>query len=163
MANPNRLKQGTAAGAILVTVITGFEGVRQNAYPDPATGGPPWTICMGETQGVRHGMHKTLAECKVMLANRLPQYTRPVAVCLKVPVTDKRFIALVSLAWNIGPGKVCSSTVMQKLNAGDIRGGCEAFMRYNRAAGVVFPGLTSRRVKERALCLEPASAGNPLS
>lgn len=167
MANASRLKQGTAAGALLVTVITGFEGVRLNAYPDPATKGPPWTICMGETQGVRPGMRKTLAECKAMLAVRLPNYTRPIAVCLKAPVTDKQFIALVSLGWNIGPGKVCHSkkgpSVIDLFNMGKVREACNAFLKYNKAAGITFPGLTSRRVKERALCLEPPSAGNPLS
>jgi lysozyme len=161
--SPNRLRNGSAAGAALVALLTTFEGVRLNAYPDPATKGPPWTICMGETQGVHKGMTKTLAECKADLARRVPDYARPIALCAKVPLPDKRYIALVSLAWNIGPGKVCSGSVMQKLNAGDVRGGCDAFLKYNRAAGIVFPGLTRRRVKERALCLEPVSAENPQS
>lgn len=161
--SPSRLKQGTAAGLILVTTLTGFEGVRTRAYPDPATGGKPWTICMGQTQGVHPGMVKTLVDCKADLYATIPKYAAPIAQCAKVPLPDKRYIALVSLAWNIGPGKVCSGEVMRQLNKGNVKAGCEAFMKYVYAAGIKFPGLVSRRVKERAMCLEPITTANPVS
>lgn len=158
----SRLKQGTAAGMVLVATITGFEGVRLKAYPDPATGGKPWTICMGQTAGVHPGMVKTLADCKADLYATIPKYAAPIANCAKVPLPDKRFIAFVSLAWNIGPGKACASKAMQLINQGKVREGCDAFMKYVYAAGVRFPGLVSRRTKERAMCLEPISASNPV-
>lgn len=161
--SPSRLKQGTAAGAALATCLMAFEGVRTVAYPDPATGGKPWTICTGQTAGVHPGMKVTLAQCMTDLYATIPKYAAPIAACAKVPLPNKRFIALVSLAWNIGPGKVCSGSVMQLLNAGKVQAGCDAFLKYNRAAGIVFPGLTKRRIKERALCLEPISAtDNPV-
>lgn len=163
--SPSRLKQGTAAGAVLIALITGFEGVRLKAYPDPATGGKPWTICMGQTQGVHPGMVKTLAECKADLYRELPKYAAPIAQCAKVPLPDKRFIALTSLAWNIGPGKVCHAkrgpSVMDLLNAGKVQAGCDKFLEYVYAAGVKWPGLVKRRTKERALCLEPIGPNNP--
>jgi lysozyme len=166
MSAPNnsvsRLKQGTAAGLILVTTLTTFEGVRTHAYPDPATGGKPWTICMGQTAGVHPGMVKTLAECKADLYATIPKYAAPIAQCAKVPLPDKRFIAFVSLAWNIGPGKACASKAMQLINKGKVREGCEAFMKYVYAAGIKFPGLVKRRAAERALCLEPISPSNPV-
>jgi len=34
------------------------------------------------------------------------------------------------------------------------RQGCDALMRWNKAAGITFPGLTKRRAKERELCLK---------
>jgi lysozyme len=169
MANfRSRLKQGTVAGAILCTTLSGFEGIRLTAYPDPATHGKPWAICMGKTQGVHPGMRATLAECIRQLYDTVPEYVRPLEVCVRVPVPDKRLIAITSLAWNIGPGKVCGlkgrkqPSVADLLNAGKIRQACDAFLRYDRAAGIYFPGLHSRRVKERALCLEPTGPSNPV-
>ncbi|MGO7653174.1 lysozyme, partial [Rhizobium ruizarguesonis] len=35
----NRLKKGSAAAAMAVELVGSFEGLRQNAYPDPATQG----------------------------------------------------------------------------------------------------------------------------
>lgn len=45
----NRLKKGTAIAAMAATLVGGFEGLRTVAYPDPATKGPPWTVCYGHT------------------------------------------------------------------------------------------------------------------
>lgn len=164
-----RLKQGTVAGVILGTVLTGLEGVRLKAYPDPATGGKPWTICMGRAYGVHPGMVQTLAQCKADLYAMLPEYIGPLEKCIKVPVPDKRLIALTSLSWNIGPGKVCGlkgrkqPSVADLLNAGKWMQGCEAFFRYEYAAGIYFPGLHKRRLKEVALCVQPISPENPAS
>lgn len=49
----NRLQKGGAAAVRAVALVGSFEGLRQNAYPDPATNGQPWTICYGNTNGVR--------------------------------------------------------------------------------------------------------------
>lgn len=165
----SRLKQGTVAGAILASTLSGFEGIRLTAYPDPATHGEPWAICMGKTQGVRPGMKATLAECKQQLYDTVPEYVAPLEKCIHVPLPDKRLIAVTSLAWNLGPGKVCGTkgrkqpSVADLLNAGKLAQACDAFLRYDHAAGIYFPGLHTRRVKERALCLEPISTNNPVN
>jgi lysozyme len=39
-----------------IDLIKRFEGLRLTAYPDPSTGGDPWTIGYGTTRGVRPGM-----------------------------------------------------------------------------------------------------------
>jgi lysozyme len=44
--------------------------------------------------------------------------------------------------------------VVRLINAGQTRAGCDALMKWNRAAGIVFPGLTRRRAAERELCVE---------
>ena len=49
-------------------LIKPWEGVRLEAYLDSV--GVP-TICWGETEGVRLGMKKTLAECDAMLERRV--------------------------------------------------------------------------------------------
>ena len=150
----SRLKKGGAVAAMAVALVGGFEGLRQSAYPDPATGGKPWTICFGSTEGVKPGDYKSIAECKALLVTELDKYSNGIEACLKVPVPDKRFVALVSFSYNAGVKAACNSSVVKNINAGNTRAGCDALLRWNKAAGVVFPGLTKRRQREREYCLE---------
>lgn len=153
----NRLKKGTAAAAVAATLIGGFEGLRQTAYPDPATKGPPWTVCYGETKGVKPGDHYSIGECKEMLIVSLQDYALGIDGCLRVPVPDKRYVALVSFAYNVGVRNACNSSVVKLINAGQTQAGCDALLKWDRAAGIVFPGLTKRRQKEREYCLDGAA------
>jgi len=78
----NRLQKGSAAAAMAVALVGSFEGLRQNAHPDPATRGQPWTICYGSTNGVKPGDRKTVEQCKALLALELNTYARgSKAVC----------------------------------------------------------------------------------
>ena len=45
-----------------LALIQQFEGLRLTAYPDPGTGGDPWTIGIGHTGGVQEGDTCTQAE-----------------------------------------------------------------------------------------------------
>lgn len=146
----SRLKKGGAAAAACVAVITGFEGVRLNAYQDVVG---VWTVCAGETQGVKRGDHYSMAQCKYMLQARLEDYAEPIERCLP-GLPDARFIAFTSLSYNIGAQRACQSTAARLVRQGSIAAGCQAFMQWNRAGGVVFPGLTKRRMAERELCLK---------
>lgn len=158
----SRLKKSAAAAALAVTVIGGFEGLRQNAYPDPATKGYPWTICYGETRTldgkpIRPGMSFSLDQCKAMLIARADEFGTALERCVPsakdMPAT--RYVAHLSLEYNIGIGAYCDKSSVARLqNAGAERAACDAFLKWNRAAGVVMPGLTRRRQQERALCLE---------
>lgn len=150
----SRLKKGAAVTGIAVTLIGGFEGLRTVAYPDPATKGPPWTVCYGETDGVKHGDRYTVEQCKDMLQESLQKYAKGVERCVIAPLPDKRYVALVSFAYNVGVGAACKSSVVTNINAGRTREGCDALLKWNRAAGIVFPGLTKRRERERQFCLE---------
>lgn len=149
----NRMQKGGAAAAVAVSLVGGFEGLRQAAYPDPATKGPPWTICYGETKGVQPGDWRTVEECKVMLVERLGEFADGVERCTTARLPDGRLIALTSFAYNVGIRAACRSSVVRLINEGKTREGCDALLLYNRAAGIVFPGLTRRREKEREWCL----------
>lgn len=50
-----RVLTGLAGLAITIAAafVAPWEGTRYTAYPDPATGGVPWTICEGHTAGVK--------------------------------------------------------------------------------------------------------------
>jgi lysozyme len=147
------LKKASIA-TLALSVIGGAEGLRQSAYPDPASRGKPWTICYGHTGGVAPGERASLAECKALLLADMDKEADGVDRCIHVPMGDARYVAVLSLAHNIGVGGVCKSSVARELNAGHDRAACDDFLRFNRAAGVVFPGLTRRREIERRLCLE---------
>lgn len=149
-AKPNRLRRATTAGALAVAVIGGFEGLRLAAYRDVV--GVP-TVCYGETRGVKMGDRHTKAECDEMLLAALRAFEAGVVRCAPVPMSDRTLVAHVSLAYNIGVAGYCGSSVARLANAGHPEASCDAFMKWNRAGGVVWPGLTRRRAAERDMCL----------
>ena len=142
-----------AAGwcAIAVICVSGFEGLRTIAYADPV--GIP-TICFGETKGVRMGDRATIEECEGMLASSLEIANRSVDACVSAYLPDTRRAALVSFTYNVGGQAFCSSTLVRKLNAGDVVGACDQLLRWDLAKGIRLPGLTKRRAAERAMCLQ---------
>lgn len=148
---------GTAAGmAMTVALIGGWEGLSLTAYPDIVG---VWTICYGETDGVRKGDKATKAECDSMLAKQIAAYEARLDKCLTATVPMKTKAAFVSWSYNVGTGAACSSTLVKKANAGDLRGACNELPKWNRAGGKVVRGLTNRREAERQLCLEGVREG----
>lgn len=143
-------KQTAGWVAICVACVSGAEGLRQTAYRD-VTGVP--TICFGETRGVKMTDRRTPDECRTMLEGRVEEFGTEVDRCTKVPLPPARKAAMVDFAYNEGSARYCER-IAPELNAGQTRAACEHLLKYNKAAGVVFPGLTARREKERALCME---------
>lgn len=149
----SRMTKGAAAFVLAIAVIGGFEGLRTTAYRDVV--GVP-TVCFGETRGVKMGDTYTVDECKAMLGDALADFEKGILACLKDParIPDKTYVAFLSLAYNVGQRAFCGSTLVRKANAGDLRGACEEFPKWNKAGGKVIKGLVNRRAQERALCLE---------
>lgn len=143
--------------ALLIKVVGDFEGVRLAAYLDPV--GVP-TVCYGETAGVKLGDRYTLQQCKDMLAKSLEKYIAGIEHCVKVPLPEKRWVALVSFAYNLGVKGACKSSVVRLINAGQTRSGCNALLEYKYAMGLPLPGLLKRRQAERALCLDGLPRGS---
>ena len=143
-----------------VALIKRFEGLRLAAYPDPAHGWAVPTIGYGHTSAagapqVKRGMRITEAEAEAVLRADLGQYERAVTEAVTVSLTGNQFSALASFTFNLGAGNLRSSTLLAKLNRGDHAGAAAEFTRWNRAGGVVLPGLTRRREAERDLFLTP--------
>jgi lysozyme len=69
-----------------------------------------------------------------------------------VPLFQYEFAAFVSLAYNIGVGAFCGSTLVKKLNAEDYAGACAEISKWNKFKGKPLLGLTRRRAEERAIC-----------
>lgn len=155
-----------AAGLSLVTftatnLTMSWEAKRNVAYWD-ALGGV-WTVCYGETQGVKKGDTYTDKQCLDMLLKRMDvDYARPLSGCVvgwgDVPFTVKA--SFLDLAWNVGVGAVCKSTAAKRAATKDWRGSCEAMTWFNRAGGKVVRGLDLRRkngdaarIGDREICL----------
>jgi lysozyme len=153
----SRLKKSAVASGLAVSLIGGFEGLRQTAYPDPGTHGKPYTVCFGATRidgrAVRPGEHFTVPDCKALLLKDMEAFASQVEACTRAPMPDTRFVAFVSFAFNLGGHTYCTR-IAPLVNAGRTREACDRLLLYNRAAGVVFPGLTSRRKREREFCME---------
>ncbi len=132
-----------------IDLIKQFEGCSSKAYPDPATGGAPWTIGYGTTKGVKPGMTITAEQAEKMLRDDVAKFESGVSALLKVPTTQGQFDAMVSLAYNIGLGNFGKSTLLRKHNEKCYSCAAGQFPVWNRAAGKVMNGLTRRRNAER--------------
>ena len=142
----------TVVGSLAIGLVGGYEGLRTKAYRDIV--GVP-TVCFGETRGVKLGDVYSVDECRAMLGDALLEFETGMRRCMVFPdsVPDKPYVAFLSFTYNVGVGAFCKSTLARKVNAGDIRGGCNELPKWNRAGGRVVKGLIRRRAEERALCL----------
>lgn len=141
-----------------IALIKKFEGCRLAAYPDPGTGGDPWTIGYGWThpvdgKPVRPGMTIDEVTADRLLKTGLVGYENDVLKVVRVKLTQGQFDALVSFAYNVGSRALSTSALLKKLNTGDYAGAADEFLRWNKAGGKVLNGLTRRREAERALFL----------
>ena len=133
----------------------GFEGVRLAAYPDPATGGDPWTIGYGHTgPEVHSGMTITQEQAENYLMQDVAKAAADVNSKVTVEITQNEFDALVDFAFNCGCGNLNNSTLLKKLNAGDFEGAAQEFLKWDMAAGHHMAGLLRRRQAEELLFLK---------
>lgn len=135
-----------------VNLIKSFEGLRLKAYPDPGTGGAPWTIGYGSTgPNVKKGTVITESVAEGMLRHDLKKFEDVVNKNVHVQLTQGQFDALVSFTYNCGPGNFLKSSLLRDVNAGKFDDAADEFAKWNRAAGRVLPGLTRRRAAEADL------------
>lgn len=141
-------------GADGIYLMHMYESCSLVAYPDPATGGAPWTIGWGDTgPDVKPGMRITQAEADARFANRLAREFEPgvLSATKGVQLKQWEFDALVCFAYNVGLANLRSSTLLKMLKAGDKSGASAQFTRWDKAAGKRMLGLLRRRVSEQAL------------
>ena len=141
-----------------LALIRQFEGCARlrpdgmvEAYPDPGTGGEPWTIGWGATgSGIGPGTVWTQQRCDARLESDVARHARDVAFALgDAPTSQAQFDALVSFHYNTGA--IARSTLLRRHLAGDYRAAAEEFARWNRAGGRVLKGLVRRRAAEARL------------
>lgn len=158
MSIKNKIIGGAVAGAVALAVpfLNEHEGVEYRPYKDVAG---VWTVCQGITgPDVILGKVYTQRECDSLLMKHLSIHKAAVDKSLKIDVPVSTRAALYSLSYNIGTNAIRNSTVIRRMNRGDIRGGCEAFSMWNKITvngkKVVSKGLVNRRNAEINLCLK---------
>ena len=137
-----------------VDLIKSFEGCKLKAYPDPGTGGEPWTVGYGATRidgrAVRPGETITQAEADALLMHDIERHADEVRSWIKsAPTTQGQFDALVSFHFNTGDLR--RSSLLRKHLEGDYAGAAREFARWKFAGGRVMKGLVRRRAAEAAM------------
>ena len=146
-------KRLAAIATVAAALAAGFEGLRQYAYYDPRPGDPILTVCYGSTTQVEKGKKYSLEECKARLDADMLEAVRTVERC-HPGLPDNVLIAFSDAVYNIGPRVACSSTASKYLSQGRYYFACKELLKWNKANGVVLPGLTRRREAEAKICME---------
>ena len=144
-----------ADGIALIKQFEGFGRVRPDglvaSYPDPGTGGEPWTIGWGSTgPGIGPDTVWTREQADARFENDLATYAAEVARAVgDSPTTQNQFDALVSFHYNTGA--IERATLTRRHREGDYEAAAEQFGRWIRAGGQILNGLVRRRKAEAAL------------
>lgn len=142
-------------------LIAKFEGVVLKAYPDPASGGEPWTIGIGTTiypngKKVKKGDVITEQQAYDYLAHDTAKFGQGVDVAVHSNINQHQFDALVSFSYNVGLSNLKSSTLLKKVNINPSdKSIANEFAKWNKAAGKVMNGLVKRRKAESDLYFLP--------
>ena len=141
---------------IAIELVKRFEGFRNKPYLCPA--GIP-TIGYGSTHYL-DGRAVTLADAPMsesdahdlMEAELWHRYLPKVLkYCPCLVSYPKSLNAIVDFCYNLGVGRLQTSTLRHKLNAGDWDGAQEQLRKWVRGGGKILPGLVARREAEAAL------------
>lgn len=139
-----------------IDLVKRFEGLRLKSYKDPVG---IWTVGYGTTTAagvgvsVGAGMEITEEQAEEYLRRAMEKFAEQILPSMERKPTENQFGAMLSLAYNIGPGAFRKSTCLRRFNSGDIEGAAEALTWFNKAGGKVLRGLVRRRAAERELFL----------
>ena len=147
-----------------IALIQRFEGCarlrsdgRYEAYPDPGTGGDPWTIgwgatgpCHVTTGRIRRGTVWTREQCDARLEADLARFAAEVARAIAdCPTSQHQFDALVSFHYNTGA--IARATLTRLHKAGRFGDARDEFGKWVHAGGKRLNGLVRRRAAEASL------------
>lgn len=138
-----------------IDIITEFEGFSEKPYLDVVK--VP-TIGYGTIQ-YSNGVKVKLTDKPISKETALKELKNHVEESciptiqnnIKVELNQNQIDALCSFIYNIGSGNFIKSTLLKKINKKDFVGAAEEFLRWNKASGKVFAGLTRRREAEKQL------------
>ncbi|MDD2725196.1 MAG: lysozyme [Methylovulum sp.] len=155
MALPNRDLSVSPRG---LELIKGFERFVNNWYLCPAGKN---TIGFGHVKQAADNFRApiSLDFANALLRQDAGRFEGVVRRLVKVGLSQNQFDALVSLVYNIGEANFASSTLLKKLNAGDLPGAANEILRWTYATvpgkgKIILNGLVARRKAENRLFLE---------
>ena len=129
-----------------------WEGCRLYAYPDPASGGDPWTIGYGHTGPEVHaGLVITQQQADAWLLSDAAVAARAIDRLVgDVAMSPRQRDALISFCFNVGAGAVEGSTLRRRLEAGEQVGKvlAEELPRWCHGPQGPMEGLRRRRAAE---------------
>ena len=135
-------------------LIKDFEGVRYRAYKDSVG---KWTIGVGHLilPGEQDLITKVLTDTEVdaLLQTDLTKAEKAVDAFVKVPLNDNQRGALVSFVFNLGGGRLASSTLLELVNEKQFDEAASEFPKWSNAGGKRVVGLVRRREAEKQLFL----------
>lgn len=133
-----------------------FEGFRAKPYLCPA--GIP-TIGYGSTyysdgrkvQLTDAPIEEPAARALLMVELQHTYMPGVLRLCPGLATDSAKLNAIVDFVYNLGVGRLQTSTLRRKINAQDWEGAKEQLMLWTRGGGKVLPGLVKRRQAECAL------------
>lgn len=161
----SKFRLAISALALSAAALVGL--VQHEGYTDAAVQplpGDKWTQGFGSTtkadgSAVQRGDKTTPSAALGQALRDLRKFEGALKGCVTAPLTQGEYDSLVSLAYNVGAGPVCQSTMVKLHNAGQHAQACAQFDRWTMYQGKDCRepsnrcgGLVERRVKERAMC-----------
>ena len=139
-----------ALSAVALVGIAVHEGYEGSSYQDIVG---IWTIGFGTTEGVTKGQTIDPVKALQRKLSDVQKFEGAIKQCVTVPLHQHEYDAYLSLAYNIGSGAFCRSTLVRYLNQEQYAMACREILRWNKAGGKVVRGLTIRREKEYQQCI----------
>lgn len=133
------------------------EGCRLRAYPDPASGGSPWTIGYGHTgPEVQPGLVISQQQAEAWLRRDVARFEMAVdhglanGGSLSPQLSPQQRDALVSFCFNVGSAAFSGSTLVRRLKAGEAVNTvlAQELPRWVHGPNGPVPGLVNRRRAE---------------
>lgn len=133
-------------------LIKHFEGTSLTPYLDVAgypTIGTGHLITPEDAKKFAGGI--TQEQADNLLKRDLLLAEAAVRKLIRVKLTQGQFDALVSFVFNLGAGRLRSSTMRMKLNRGDTEGAANEFPKWCYSGGKKIRGLLRRRLAEKSM------------
>ena len=165
MKHPRIAISALAFSAASLIGLAVSEGYRDTAYIP--TKGDKVTIGFGTTtrpdgSPVQMGDRTDPVQALQRKARDIEKFEGALKTCVRVPLYQAEYDGYVDLAYNIGSGAFCGSTIVKRLNAQDYAGACDAILMWRRVGGQdcsqpgnrICWGLWERRLAAHAKCME---------
>lgn len=138
---------GSYSYALAMAFVKAEETLRLKAYKCPKG---VWTIGWGHTGGIKEGDTCTREQAEAWIRSDLQSAQTGLARFINVPVSANQFIALLSLAFNMGSMGVVDKCpkMLRALNAGDYETAADEFLDVTNGG---LAGLVARRRREAEL------------